>query len=214
MAHDALESLCRIYWPPIYSFLRRQGHDRAAAEDLTQGFFLKILERDGIAKARADRGRFRTFLLVSLKNFLADERDRAAALKRSPERRAIALDSARAERWLAAEAAGAESPEEVFDRGWAEALIARALDRLEEDMAGSMDPDRFIALRPFLAGGRTGGYADVALTLGIGEPAVRVGVHRMRRRFGDLLRDEVAETVGPGSDVEDELRYLRKVLSR
>jgi len=213
-AHEALEELCHLYWQPIYAFLRRHGWDRHQAEDLTQGFFLKLLEKGGIARARADRGRFRTFLLSSLKNYLADERDREGALKRGGGTSVISLDALEAEGWLAREAAQDDSPERLFDRRWAGTIVDRALSRLEQDMTSSLGPERFGALRPFLSMVEAGDYADVSRSLGITESAVRVGVHRMRRQFGELLRHEVAQTVGSTSDIEDELRHLQRILGR
>lgn len=213
-AHEALEALCRLYWLPIYAFLRKHGWDRSQAEDLTQGFFLKLLEKGAIARARADRGRFRTFLLSSLKNYLADERDRDGAMKRGGGASVISIDALQAESWLSREPSPGETPEELFDRRWAGMVVDQALSRLEQTMTSSLGPERFEALRPFLLTGKEGAYAEASRSLGIGESAVRVGVHRMRRRFGELLRDEVAQTVGSPADVEDELRYLQRILSR
>ena len=212
-ARDALDALCRIYWPPIYAFLRRRGWSITDAEDLTQGFFLNLLNRGGISRARADRGRFRTFLLSSLKNFIADEHDRDEAQKRGGGQRVLSLDAGESEDWLAREPSRDESPDQVFDRRWAGTVIERALGRLEEVMTSTLGPERFAALRPFLSGEVTGKYADVSRALGVGESAVRVGVHRMRRRFGEILRDEVAHTVGSATDIEDELRHLRQILT-
>jgi RNA polymerase sigma factor (sigma-70 family) len=212
-SRDALDALCRIYWPPIYAFLRRRGWDGADAEDLTQGFFLKLLDRGGISHARADRGRFRTFLLASLKNYLLDVNAREFALKRGGGHKLLSLDGGETEDWLAREPAPDETPEQIYDRRWAGTVLARALGRLEQIMTGAIGAERFAALRPFLSGGWSGGYAEVSRTLGIGESAVRVGVLRMRRRFGKILRDEVAQTVGAAADVDDELRHLRNILS-
>lgn len=211
-AHEALDALCRIYWPPIYAYLRRHGHDPRQAEDLTQGFFLKLLEQGGIGRARAERGKFRTFLLSSLKNFLSDEHDRESALKRGGGQTVLSLDARDDEEWLVREPAHDESPERLFERRWAVTVIARALARLEQVMTDSAGPERFAALRPFLSGGESGAYADASRALGIGESAVRVGVHRMRRQFGELLRDEVAQTVASAADVEDELRHLQRIV--
>ena len=213
-ARDALEALCRAYWPPIYAYLRRRGWSVADAEDLTQGFFLTLLDRGGIGRARADLGRFRTFLLASLQHHLADQHDRGGALKRGGGRAVLPLDAAESESWLASEPAHGDSPEEIFDRRWAATVIGRALARLQERMTRSAGAARFAALRPFLTGGEVGAYAEVSRALGIDETAVRVGVHRMRRLFGVLLREEVAETVGSDSDVDDEMRHLRRLLSR
>jgi len=211
-AREALDALCHSYWPPIYAYLRRHGWDSRQAEDLTQGFFLKLLEQGGIGRARAERGKFRTFLLSSLKNYIADEHDRKSALKRGGGQSVLSLDARDSEEWLVHEPAHDESPERIFDKRWAGTLIARALVRLEQVMTGSVGPERFAALRPFLSGGKSGAYAEVSRALGIGESAVRVGVHRMRRQFGELLRDEVAQTVESASDVEDELRHLKRIV--
>lgn len=211
-AREALDALCRIYWPPIYAYLRRRAFDVRQAEDLTQGFFLKLLEQGGIGRARAERGKFRTFLLSSLKNYVADERDREIALKRGGGNRPLSLDARDGEEWLVREPGHDESPERIFERRWAATVIARALARLEDVMTGSVGPERFTALRPFLSGGRTGAYTEVSRALGIGESAVRVGVHRMRRQFGELLREEVAQTVESAADVEDELRHLQRIV--
>jgi len=211
-AREALDALCRIYWPPIYAYLRRHGHDPRQAEDLTQGFFLKLLEQGGIGRARAERGKFRTFLLSSLQNYIADERDRENALKRGGGTRVLSLDAREDEEWLVREPAHDESPERLFDRRWAATVIARALVRLEQAMTAAVGPERFAALRPFLSGAQSGAYAEISRTLGIGESAARVGVHRMRRQFGELLRDEVAQTVASASDIEDELRHLQHIV--
>ena len=211
-AREALDALCRTYWPPIYAYLRRRGWDARQAEDLTQGFFLKLLEHGGVGRARAERGKFRTFLLSSLKNYLSDEHDRETALKRGGGSAPLSLDARDDEEWLVREPSHDESPERLFDRRWASTVIARALARLEETMLGSVGPERFAALRPFLTKGPTGAYAEVSRTLGIGESAVRVGVHRMRRQFGELLREEVAQTVESQEDVEDELRHLQRIV--
>ena len=211
-ARGALDALCRTYWPPIYAYLRRRGFDRRQAEDLTQGFFLKLLEQGGIGRARAERGKFRTFLLSALKNYVVDEHDRESALKRGGGQSPVPLDAKAGEEWLAREPGHDESPERIFDRRWASTVIARALAQLEQSMTDSVGADRYAALRPFLSEGRSGGYGEVSRTLGIGESAVRVGVHRMRRRFGELLREEVAQTVESAADVEDELRHLQRIV--
>ena len=211
-APAALNDLCGIYWPPIYAYLRRHGWDCRQAEDLTQGFFLKLLEHGGVGRARAERGKFRTFLLSSLKNYLADEHDRETALKRGGGTALLSLDACDDEVWLVREPSHDESPERLFDRRWASTVISRALERLEQVMCDSVGPERFAALRPFLAKGPTGAYADVSRTLGIGESAVRVGVHRMRRQFGEPLREEIAQTVESPADIEDELRHLQRIV--
>jgi RNA polymerase sigma factor (sigma-70 family) len=211
-AREALESLCRLYWPPIYTYLRRRGYDLGDAEDLTQGFFLKLLEKGSIAGARADRGKFRTFLLTALKNYLADEHARQGALKRGGGRSVVSFDAREAEAWLAREPVDDESPDRLFDRRWAGAVIERAISRLEKHMVDTVGPERLEALRPFLSDGGDGGYAGAADVLGIGETAVRVAVHRMRRRLGELLREEIAQTVASPAEVDEELRELQRIV--
>lgn len=210
-ARQALETLCRTYWLPIYAYVRRHGSDSEQARDLTQGFFCKLLER-GFSEASRERGKFRTFLLTSLKNFLADERDRARALKRGGGREPIPLDQREAERAYALEPAHDDTPERAFERRWARTLLDRSFERLDREMAASSQPEGFSRLRPFLTGEATEGYRDAALELGMEESAVRVAVHRMRRRFGAILREEVAHTIGVASEVDAELRHLLEVV--
>lgn len=213
-AHEALESLCGIYWRPIYAYLRGHGHKRHEAEDLTQGFFVKLLEKGTIGRARSERGKFRTFLLTALKNYLSDVRGRESAQKRGGGRLVISLDASEDEKWATQEPSHEETPERLFDRRWAGTVLERVLARIEQETAGTAGQERFAALRPFLSSGEAGAYAEVARTLGIGESAVRVGVHRMRRRFGELLRDEIAQTVASPAEVDDELRELQRILRR
>jgi len=210
-ARQALETLCRTYWFPIYAYVRRHGSDSEQARDLTQGFFCKLLER-GFSEASRERGKFRTFLLTSLQNFLADEWDRERALKRGGGREPIPLDATEAERAYALDPAHDDTPEKIFERKWARTLLNRSFERFDEEMAASSQRERFSRLRSFLTGEATEAYRDAARELDMEESAVRVAVHRMRRRFGAILREEVAHTIGAASELDAELRYLLEVV--
>jgi RNA polymerase sigma-70 factor (ECF subfamily) len=210
-ANEALEALCRAYWRPVYAYLRRHGARADEAGDLTQGFFTGVIEKRWLKHARRERGRFRTFLLTSVRNYAADERERASALKRGGGRAAIPLDAADAERSYALEPVDAETPATIFERKWARELIDRCLLRLEHESRPA-DPQRFDRLRPLLTGDSAERYRALAEELGAGESALRVAVHRLRRRFGEILREEVAATVGDPAEVEAELRHLLAVL--
>lgn len=205
----ALEILCRACWPPIYAFVRRAGHDAEDALDLTQGFFAHLLASGAIAHAVPDRGRFRSYLLGALKHFLADARDRARAEKRGGGREILSLDAAAGEESYAWEPVDARTPETLYERRWALNLLARALERLEEECRLSGKGRLFATLRGFLAeqsAART--YPEAATDLGLTEANVRMTVSRLRRRYGELLRAEVAETLGAGADPDDELRHM------
>jgi RNA polymerase sigma-70 factor (ECF subfamily) len=207
-ARDALAHLCRSYWLPIYVYLRRRGADEERARDLTQGFFAKLLEKNYVGDARRDRGRFRTFLLTSLKHFVANEWDRETAQKRGGGRSPISLDDLDAEGHYKREPAHEDTPERLFDRRWARTLLEASLDRLREE---STDPEargRHESLVPFMTGDSKTGYREAAAGLGMSESAARMAVHRMRRRFRAIVREEVARTVGEHGAVDDELRYL------
>lgn len=211
----ALETLCTSYWPPVYAFLRRQGSDPARAEDLTQAFFARLLETDGLGTADPERGRFRSFLLGALRHFLGHEREREAALKRGGGRAPLSLDSAALrglERSASLDPAAPSTPERAFERAWAESVLERARVRLAKEQERAGKSAQWRALEPHLASADERGHgAELALSLGISENAMRVALHRLRRRFGELVRDEVRETVGPG-EVEDEVHQLLRAL--
>lgn len=209
-SREALGALCEAYWDPLYAYVRRRGYPSSRAEDLTQGFFAALLERQALDAADRRRGRFRTFLLTSLQNYLANEWHRSQAQKRGGDATVVSLDRDEAERRYAAEpASDAASPEALFDRRWALAQLERALERLQDEMEGDDRGERFRILRPYLTGeAEVGPYAEAADTLGISEAAVKMAVHRMRRRFGTILRQEVAETVASPADAEREIRHL------
>ena len=206
---EALATLCRTYWSPVYSYLRRRGKDVAAAEDLTQAFFTILLEKKTIKAADQTRGRFRSFLLTSVKNFLTNEWDREQAQKRGGGKTPIPLDVVAAEASYKIEPAHEDTPERVFERRWALALLDRVLERLGEEMKRAGHGQRFERLRGYLVGGAAeSSYAEVAAALDLSESAVKVAVHRMRRRFAALLRDEVAHTVDERSQIDAEIHFL------
>ena len=200
----ALEDLCRAYWFPLYAFVRRKGHAAAAAEDLVQGFFVLLLERDAVAVADARRGRFRTFLLAALTNHLADEHARTMAVKRGGGR--IVAFPGNSDRTWEAEPMVAASPEAEFDRRWALEILDATRRDLAEHYAASGKAALFAALAPALDGGAPDQAALTTLALSAG--AAKVALHRLRSRWRDRLRQRVADTLGPGEAVEDELAVL------
>lgn len=213
-AHAALAALCETYWYPLYAFLRRRGCPREEAEDVTQAFFARLLERGWVRSADRDRGRFRTFLLTALTRFLSKERDKARAEKRGGGRAKLSLDFEAGESRYRLEPSDEGTPDRLFERRWAMTVLDRVLARLEEEHAD--DPAKaakFAALKPLMtASDAAAPYAEVAATLGMSEGAVKVAVHRLRKRYKELLRDEVAHTVSDAAAVEQELADLRAAL--
>lgn len=212
-ARAALENLCQTYWPPLYDYVRRQGYDREAASDLTQAFFTELLEKHVLQEVTPSAGRFRSFLLASLRHFLSHERDRERALKRGGGAATVSLDVDAAEARLGAELADRLTPEQIFERRWALTVLDRALDRLRRASQQSGHDERFAALKRYLVGDAQGAsYRDAAERLGMTEGAVKVAVLRMRRQFGEALRAEIADTVADPTDVDDEIRHLLAVI--
>lgn len=213
-ARNALQTLCQRYWLPLYGYLRRNGHARETAEDLTQGFFTHLLARDLLQQVAPERGRFRTFLLACLRRFLMDEWDRQNAAKRGGGIPPLALDFQFAEERYALLEGAIRDPRVVFDRQWAEALLDTATRRLEAEYREAGKLETFEALRSCLGHGEDKApYGDVAERLGTSEGAVRVAVHRMRKRFAALTREEIAQTVEGEEAVREELAYLIQVMS-
>jgi RNA polymerase sigma-70 factor (ECF subfamily) len=207
----ALEKLCRTYWPPIYAFIRRKGHDVHAAQDLTQGFFAALLEKNQLGIADPHRGRFRNFLLGSVTHFLANEWKHAHRLKRGGLCDFVSLSDESVAEPLTTPSQDI-TPEAAFDRRWAESLVSQALARLRAEM--SSDEGRFDELKLFLLGAKgQASYAATAARLGLSEAAVKSAIHRLRQRFAELVRAEVANTVATQQEVEEELRYLLSILS-
>ena len=214
-ARQALASLCRSYWHPVHAYLRARGYGLQKAEDLTQGFFTRLIEKDALRHARRERGRFRSFLLASLKHYLANEWDRERAKKRGGGQPALRLDAEAVESRLPAEPATWTTPEDVFLRHWALTVLDRAMASLATEMRRKGQEEHFGALKGLLTG-EGGGvrYRDVAARLSTTEGAVKVRVHRLRKRFGELLRDEVAGGISSPAEVEDELTALLGAVAR
>lgn len=213
-AARALETLCQVYWYPLFAYVRRTGRQVADAEDLTQAFFARLLEKDWLAEADRERGRFRSFLLGSLKHFLANEWDKAQARKRGGGCHLVSLDAQTADRRLQQEPADAATPETAFDRRWALTLLSTVLDRLGKDYAQGGKTRLFEQLKGTLEGDRSEiSYARLAQELALSEGAVRVAAHRLRRRYRELLREEISQTVSSPDEVEDEWRHLLQALS-
>lgn len=215
-AREALAVLCEAYWYPVYAMVRRYGHQAADAEDLTQDYFARFLEKGYAKELRPEHGRFRSFLLVSVRNFLHNERDRARAAKRGGGKPRISLDAAAADQRYSLEPVESVTPETLFERAWANEVLARALERLEGEVAETDGRDRFQQLKPHLTGDdQAMGYREIAESWGVCDSgAVRVAVHRLRKRFGRILRDEIAATVADPADVGEELRHLLASVGR
>jgi DNA-directed RNA polymerase specialized sigma24 family protein len=210
-AREALTELCRSYWFPVYAYIRRKGHDPDRAADLTQGFFARLIEKGTLAAADPVKGRFRAFLLADCAFFLADARDREAALKRGGGVRFVPID---AEGRYRVEPIDDLTPERHFDRAWALSLLAAVVDRLRAEFASAGKLDTFEALKVVLTDGpRAMPYADLARRLGATEGAVQVAAHRLRKRYKALIREQIAATVDDPAEVEDEIRDLFAALS-
>ncbi len=212
VAREALEKLCRSYWRPIYSFLRRQGGAREEAQDLTQGFFALLLERRDFDMVRKEKGRLRSYLLISLKHFLADERRRAVAIKRGRGQRLLSLEELRANEQADMEPADTLTAEQIYERRWALTVLQQVLARLEEEYRKAGGPmferfEKLLANEPDRPS-----QADIATELGMTENAVKQAFHRFRQRYRSLFREEIAHTVAVPGDIEDELRHLIAVL--
>jgi RNA polymerase sigma factor (sigma-70 family) len=214
---QALATLCELYWYPLYAFVRRRGYDPDAAQDLTQAFFARVIEKAYLRDATPTRGRFRSFLLGSLKHFLANEWDHARALKRGGGVVVLPLDVelGQGETRYRLEPASDETPERLFERQWALALLERVLTRLREESAAAGKGAQLDVLKPVLIGEPIDEtYAQLGERLGMSEGAVKVAVHRLRRRTRALLQEEIARTVNDPRDVDDEVQHLFEVLGR
>jgi RNA polymerase sigma factor (sigma-70 family) len=212
-AHDALAKLCQTYWPPLYAYVRRRGYSPEDAQDLTQGFFAHLLEHNAMSSASRDKGRFRSFLLASLNHFLSDEWDKARAQKRGAGK-VISLDTQSAETWLGQQPSANLTPEQAFELRWAITLLEHVYQRLEAEHRQQGRAALFDALRTTLAGpGNSAPYAELGGRLGLNEGAVKVAVHRLRQRYRVLLRETIAETVASEAEVEEELRYLLRIVA-
>jgi RNA polymerase sigma factor (sigma-70 family) len=212
-AREALEKLCRTYWRPIYSFVRRQGIGPEEAEDLTQGFFALLLERKDLNTVRKEKGRLRSYFVASLKNFLADESRRAKAIKRGKGQRLIPLEELSTDKGIHTEPADSVTAEQIYERRWASTVLEHVLSRLKDEYRAAGHAALFDSLKQLLPDEPGApSHADIAAQLGMTENAVRQAFHRFRRRYQLLLREEIAHTVATPSDIEDELRHLISVL--
>jgi RNA polymerase sigma-70 factor (ECF subfamily) len=212
-ARAALESLCQTYWQPLYAYIRHQGASPEEASDLTQGFFAEFLDKDFLASVDPDKGRFRAFLLASLRHFLSHQRDHARTLKRGGGARTLSLDTEVAEERYRGEPDTGCSPEEVFERRWAMTVLDRAMVRLRRGFLESGDPNQFELLKPYLTSAEPQlPHKQVAHSLGMSEGAVKTAVHRLRKRYGQCLRAEIAEIVNNPADVDKEVRHLLAVV--
>jgi RNA polymerase sigma factor (sigma-70 family) len=208
-SREALERLCRVYWHPLYAFVRRRGHDAHEAQDLTQSFFARLLEKHYLRAVDPGKGKFRSFLLAALEHFLANEWRNAHTQKRGGRVSFISLDDDSAEKQYLQVAGPGLSPEQVFEQQWATALLEQVLGRLQAEYAAAGKAAMFDELKIFLTGEkRASSYAELALKLHSTEAALKMAVSRMRRRYGELLRAEIANTVSRPEEIEQELRAL------
>lgn len=213
-SRGALDSLCRVYWYPLYVFVRHQGHSAEEARDLTQAYFAELLEKRYLEDYDPARGRFRVFLKASVKNFLSKEREKAQAWKRGGRADIVSLDVQEVEGRYRYEPVDRLTPEEIFERRWALTVLERALGRLRREHEDLDRGREFARLEGFLTGEEAKApYREVARELGTSEGAVKTRVHRLRQRFGQLLRAEIAETVANPEDVDDEVRHLLGVIA-
>jgi RNA polymerase sigma-70 factor (ECF subfamily) len=213
-AREALEELCRTYWYPLYAFVRSRGYSAIDAQDLTQAFFARIIETCGFASADRKLGRFRSYLLGAMKHFLANEWHRGQTQKRGGQVQFIEWDALDPEVRYAGAAEQSDNPEHLFDREWALETIAGALQELHNEMTKAGKSEQFDALKGSLTGEDELPRDEIAARLGMSEGAIKVAVHRLRRRYSKLLRAAIAETVSNEADLEDEMRYLVEVLRR
>lgn len=213
-ASQALERLCRTYWYPLYLYVRKRGHAPEEAQDLTQEFFLRLLQKRSIASADPVKGRFRSFLLGALKHFLADEHDRAEAKKRGGGQTIVSWEQEYAEERFGAEPADELSPDKLFDRRWALTVLEQAANRLRAHYEAEGQARQFEALKGYVTGDEAAlSYAQTAAGLGMSESAVKSAIFRLRRRYHDLVRDEVAQTVADAQELEAEIGHLMTVFS-
>ena len=213
-ARDALARLCQVYWYPLYAYVRRRGHNAPDAQDLTQAFFEQLLRRQSLASADPERGRFRSFILTAMNHFLAVEWKKAGARKRGGGSQPLSLDWAAAEQRFYLEPATTVAPDRNFEKQWALTLLGEVLGRLEHEYQAGGKGVLFAAIKETLLGQRESQpYADLAGVLGMNEGALKVAVHRLRKRYRELIRAEIANTLDRSEDIEAEMRHLFQVLT-
>ena len=212
-AAQALERLCLTYWYPLYAYVRRKGYDAHDAQDLTQEFFARLLARNYLNVADRNKGKFRSFLLGSLEHFLAREWTKARAQKRGGGQAIFSINEMDPESRYIIEPAHGLTPEKIFDRRWATTLLEQAMSRLRQESVANHKTDLFAKVECLLSGEKgEASYAEIAVALNMSEGAIKVAVHRLRQRYGELVRDEIAQTVNTPEAVDEELRYLFAVL--
>jgi len=211
-ARSALVSLCENYWYPLYAYLRRRGYSADEAQDLTQEFFVRVLEGRYLDRADPEKGRFRSFILTSLKFFVADEQDRHRAHKRGGGV-LVPLEFSSGEKRYQREPAHEETPERIFERRWALSVLDRVVEKLRDEFTQHGRPEHFERLKVFLLGQSDAPYAALAREMNTSEGALKVAIHRLRKRYRELFRQEIADTVADPAEVEPELRYLAAVLT-
>lgn len=212
-ARSALVSLCENYWYPLYAYLRRRGYPADQAQDLTQEFFVRVLEGRYLDRADPEKGRFRSFILTSLKFFVSDEADRERAQKRGGGA-LVPLEFSRGEERYQREPAHDETPERIFERRWALAVLDRVLERLRKEFVQHGRAEHFERLKVFLLGQPEAPYAALAREMNTSEGALKVAIHRLRKRYRELFHQEIADTVADRAEVESELRHLAAVLAK
>src|SRR5712691_3016404 len=212
-ARSALVSLCEGYWYPLYAYIRRRGYPADQAQDLTQEFFIRVLEGRYLDRADPEKGRFRAFILTSLKFFLADEGDRGRAQKRGGGA-VLSIEISSGEERYQREPAHDETPERIFERRWALSVLDRVVERLRSEFVHHGRPEHFERLKVFLLGQSDAPYAALAREMNTSEGALKVAIHRLRKRYRELFRQEIADTVADPAEVESELRFLAAVLAR
>jgi RNA polymerase sigma-70 factor (ECF subfamily) len=214
-AREALALLCEQYWYPLYGYLRRAGHSASDAEDLAQGFFLRLMEKGVLQVADPGRGRFRSFLLTALKHFVLNEWDRERAQKRGGATPPLSFDVSSGEHRFSLEPRDQTTPEMLYERQWADAVLERVMRRLQEDCRKAGKEQLFAQCQPYLQPDTNAPtYADLAPALGMSEGALKIAMHRLRKRFGVLLEDEISQTVASREDIQDEIRHLIAIVGR
>jgi RNA polymerase sigma-70 factor (ECF subfamily) len=210
----ALEELCRTYWYPLYAYARRQGHSREDAEDLTQGFFARLLEKNYLEGVTSDKGKFRAFLLMALKRFMANEWDRANRQKRGGGKLPLSLDWQDADSRYQITPVDQLSPDKLFDRAWAVVMLERVVTRLRDENTADGKASQYEKLRPFLMLGKSEiPYTQAAYELKMTDVAVRVAVHRLRKRYRELLREEIVQTLANPAQADEEMQALFNALA-
>jgi len=213
-SRQALATLCQTYWHPVYAFIRRNGHDRDQAQDLAQGFFALLLEKNYLVAANRQRGRFRSFLLTAVKHFLANEWDREHAQKRGGGQVPISIDAVEAEKWYVPAVVEEATPESLFERRWALSLLEHVMARLHAEFAVAGKAEQLERLSVFLnRDSEDARYKEVADEMGLSAGALRMSVHRIRRAYRQLLREEIAQTVSTPEETDEEIRFLLSTLS-